>query len=70
MTITATKHNSAHEAIQHLSVSGDDHAVMIGDGIFSTTQETVEAMDEARCEYAFICEDKAGRIVTVPVYAN
>ena len=68
MTIQATKHDTAHEAIQHLSVSGDDHAVLIGSEAFSVPQATVDAMDEARCEYAFLCEDAAHRIMTVPVY--
>ena len=30
ITIRATEHPSAHEAIQHLDVSADDHAILVG----------------------------------------
>ncbi len=29
ITVRATEHPSAHEAIQHLEVSGDDHAILV-----------------------------------------
>jgi threonyl-tRNA synthetase len=42
ITIRATEHPSAHEAIQHLDVSGDDHAVAVGNKCLTLKQAEVE----------------------------
>ena len=38
ITIRATEHPSAHEAIQHLDVSGDDHAILVGNKYLTLKQ--------------------------------
>jgi hypothetical protein len=66
ITIRATEHRSAHEAIQHLAVSGDDHAVLVGNKYLTLKQAEVERIAAAGIEFAYLF-DHHGRIMTVPV---
>jgi hypothetical protein len=46
ITIQATEHDSAHEAIQHLDVSGDDRAVLLGGKYLTMPQTEAEKLGE------------------------
>jgi len=66
ITIQATEHQSAHEAIQHLDVSGDDQAVLVGDKYLTTKQAEVDRLAAAGIEFAHLV-DHHGKIMTIPV---
>ncbi len=66
ITIEATEHPSAHEAIQHLDVSGDDHAILVGDKYLTLKQAEVGRIARAGIEFAYIV-DHHGQIMTIPV---
>jgi hypothetical protein len=66
ITIRGTRHKTAHEAIQHLSVSGDDHAILIGDIYLTVTKAEVERLQAAGFPFAYLF-DRDGVIMTVPV---
>jgi hypothetical protein len=72
ITIRGTHHQSAHEAIQHLSVSGDDHAILIqadeGRGVryLTLTRAEAERLEASGIPFAYLF-DRDGQIVTVPV---
>jgi len=66
MTIRATEHSSAHEAIQHLEVSGDDHAILVGNQYLTLKQAAVERIAAAGVEFAYLI-DHHGKIMTIPV---
>jgi hypothetical protein len=66
ITICGTQHPSAHGAIQHLDVSGDDHAILVGGKYMTLTQAEVERIAEAGIEFAYLV-DRDGKIMTVPV---
>jgi len=66
ITIRATEHPSPHEAIQHLAVSGDDHAIAIGDKYLTLKQTEVERTAAAGVEFAYLA-DHHGKIMTIPV---
>ncbi len=68
VTIRGTRHRSAGQAIQHLSVSGDDHAILAGDMVLSAKQAEVERLAAAGVEFAYLVHHKpTGRIMTIPV---
>ena len=66
ITIRATEHASAHEAIQHLACSGDDHAVVVGNKYLTLKQAEVEKLAAAGIELAYLV-DHHGKIMTIPV---
>ncbi len=66
ITIRATEHPSAHEAIQHLEVSGDDHAILVGNKYLTLKQAEVERIAAAGVEFAYLI-DHQGKIMTIPV---
>ena len=66
VTIPATEHPSAHEALQHLEVSGDDHAILIGGKYLTAKTPDVEKIAAAGIEFAYLV-DHQGKIMTVPV---
>ena len=66
VTIRATDHRNAHEAIQHLDVSGDDHAILVGQKYLTLKQAEVERIAAAGIEFAYLV-DRDGTIMTIPV---
>jgi len=66
ITIRATEHPSAHEAIQHLDVSGDDHAILVGNKYLTLKQAEAERIEMAGVEFAYLV-DHHGKIMTIPV---
>ena len=66
ITIRGTRHRSAHEAIQHLAVSGDDYAVSVGGMYLSVKRAEAERLEAAKIPFAYLF-DRDGQIVTVPV---
>ena len=66
VTIRATEHGSAHEALQHLEVSGDDHAILIGGKYLTAKTAEVEKIAAAGIELAYLV-DHHGKIMTIPV---
>ena len=65
ITIRATEHPSAHEALQHLDVSGDDHAILVGGKYLTLKQAEVERIAAAGIEFAYLV-DHQGTIMTIP----
>jgi hypothetical protein len=66
ITIRATEHRSAHEAIQHLDVSGDDCAILVGNRYLTAKQAEADKIAAAGVEFAYLV-DHHGRIMTIPV---
>jgi len=66
ITIRATEHRSPHEAIQHLAVSGDDHAIAIGDKYLTLKQTEVDRIAATGVEFAYLV-DHHGKIMTIPI---
>jgi hypothetical protein len=66
ITIRATEHTSAHEAIQHLDASGDDHAILVAGKCLTAKQAEVEKIAAAGIEFAYLV-DHHGKIMTIPV---
>ncbi|GAB6184523.1 hypothetical protein [Thermopirellula anaerolimosa] len=74
ITIQATEHGSAAEALRYLNTSGDQRAIMIGaDGgrslkYLTLTQAEAERIEAAGIEFAYLSYHKpTGRIMTIPV---
>jgi len=66
ITFEATEHATAHEAIQHLDVSGDAHAILL-DGKYLTAQRAeIEKIAATGVEFAYLV-DHHGKIMTIPV---
>ncbi len=65
ITIRATEHPSAHEAIQHLDVSGDDHAILVGNKYLTLQRAEAERIAAAGIEFAYLV-DHHGKIMTIP----
>jgi len=65
ITIQATEHPNAHEALQHLEVSGDDHAILVGGKYLTAQQAEVEKIAAAGIEFAYLI-DHQGKIMTIP----
>ena len=66
ITIRATEHQNAHEAIGHLDVSGDDHAILLDGKYLSAKQAEVDRLVTAGIEFAYLV-DHNGKIMTIPV---
>ena len=66
ITIRGTRHRSRHEAIQHLSVSGDDHAVSVGEMYLTITKAEAERLEASGIPFAYLV-DHHGKIMTIPV---
>jgi len=66
ITIRGTRHKNAHEAIQHLSVSGDDHAILVGGTYLTVAKTEAERLEASGIPFAYLF-DRDGRIMTVPV---
>ena len=66
ITIRGTRHRTCHEAIQHLSVSGDDHAVSVGGMYLTVTKAEAERLEASKIPFAYL-SDRDGRIMAVPV---
>ncbi len=66
ITIQATEHPSAHEAVQHLDVSGDDHAILVGNKYLTVKTAEAERIAAAGVEFAYLV-DHHGKIMTIPV---
>lgn len=74
ITIQATEHRSAAEALQYLDASGDERAIMIGaDGgrsvkYLTLTRAEAEQLEMAGIEFAYLSyHEPTGRIMTIPV---
>ena len=67
ITIRATEHPTAHEAIQHLEVSGDDHAILVGGKYLTVTKAEAQRIAAAGIEFAYLV-DHHGEIMTIPVH--
>ena len=65
ITIRGTRHPSAHEAIQHLSVSGEDRAILLGEMYLSVTNAEAQRLEASGIPFAYLL-DRDGRIITVP----
>ena len=61
-----TEHPTAHEALQHLEVSGDDYAILVGGMYLSVKKAEVERIAAAGIEFAYLV-DHHGKIMTIPV---
>jgi hypothetical protein len=66
ITIRGTRHPNAHEAIQHLSVSADDHAILVGGTYLTVSKAEAERLEASGIPFAFLY-DYHGRLVSVPV---
>jgi hypothetical protein len=66
ITIRATEYPNAHEAIQHLDVSGDDHAILVGNKYLTLKQAEADRIEAAGVEFAYLV-DHHGKIMTIPV---
>ena len=64
--LQATEHCSAHEALQHLEVSGDDYAILLGGKCLTVTKAEAERIAAAGIEFAYLV-DHHGKILTIPV---
>jgi hypothetical protein len=74
ITIRATEHRSAAEALQYLAASGDERGILIGaDGgrrvkYLTLTQAEAERLEAAGIEFAYLSyHEPTGRIVTIPI---
>jgi hypothetical protein len=68
ITVEATEHESAIEALQYLDASGDDRAIFIGGKYLTATKAEVERLETAGFEFAYLSyHEPTGRIMTVPV---
>ena len=65
ITIRGTRHRSAHEAIQHLAVSGDDHAISVGGTYLTVAKAEAQRLEASGIPFAYLL-DRDGQIVTVP----
>jgi len=66
ITIRGTRHPNAHEAIQHLSVSGDDYAISVGGMYLTVKKAEAERLEASGIPFAYLV-DRDGRIMTIPV---
>ena len=66
ITIQATEHPSLHQAIQHLDVSGDDHAILVDNKYLTVKTPEAERIAAAGIEFAYLVYHH-GKIMTIPV---
>ncbi len=64
--IRGTRHPNAHEAIQHLSVSGDDYAISASGMYLTVKKAEAERLEASGTPFAYLF-DRDGRIMTIPV---
>ncbi|HBO44120.1 MAG TPA: hypothetical protein DD670_09350 [Planctomycetaceae bacterium] len=67
VTIRGTRHASAQEAIAQVSVSRDNHAIVVGGTYLSVAKAEAERLEASGIPFAYLCV-RDGRIVTVPVH--
>lgn len=69
ITIRATRHPNAHEAIQHLDAAGDaDYAITLGGMYLTVKRSEVERLEKAGVRFAILSlHEPTGRIMTIPV---
>jgi hypothetical protein len=65
-TIRGTRHPNAHEAIQHLLVSGDDCVISVGGMCLSVKKAEAKRLEASGIPFAYLF-DRDGQIMTVPV---
>jgi hypothetical protein len=66
--LRATEHRSAHEALQHLEVSGDDRAISVGGKYLTLSQAEADRLATMGVEFAYLIHHRpTGRIMTIPV---
>ena len=66
ISIRATEHPSAREALQHPDASGDDHAILVGNKYMTLKHAEAERIAAAGVEFAYLV-DHHGKIMTIPV---
>lgn len=67
ITIQATEHDSAHEAIQYLDVSADDCAVLLGGKYLTMPQADADKLESLGAKFAcLVWHEPTGRIMTIP----
>lgn len=67
LNLNATEHATAHEAVQHLSTSGDDHAISIGARFFTVTAAELDRIYGLGVSpTAWFHHRPTGRIMSVP----
>jgi len=66
ITIRGTRHPNAHEAIQHLCVSGDDCAISVGGMYLTVKKAEAERLEASGIPFAYLV-DHHGKIMTIPV---
>jgi hypothetical protein len=66
ITIRATEHRSANDALQYLQVSGDDDAILVANKYLTAKRAEVERIAAAGIEFAYLV-DHQGKIMTIPV---
>ena len=64
--IWATGHANASDALQHLDVSGDDHAILVHGKCLTLKQAELDRIAAAGIEFAYLVEHN-GKIMTIPV---
>ncbi len=64
----ATEHRSAHEALQHPEISGDDRAISVGNKYLTLSQAEADRLAAMGVEFAYLVHHRpTGRIMTIPV---
>ena len=66
ITIHGTRHRTCHEAIQHLSVSGDDDAISVGGMYLTVAKAEAQWLEAEGIPFAYLV-DRDGTIMTIPV---
>lgn len=68
ITIRATEHRTASEAIQHLNVSAGDRAVLVGGKYLTLSQAEAERLEATGGEFAYLSWHRpTNQIMTIPV---
>ena len=68
ITVRMTEHPNAFEAIQHLEVSGDDRAIMLGGKYLTLNTAEAEKLEASGTEFAYLVyHEPTGQIMTIPV---
>jgi hypothetical protein len=65
MQIEGTEHDSASDAVQWLSCSGDDHAISIGGRCFTVTSAELDRLERLGV-VPTTWHDLRGQLVSVP----
>jgi len=68
ITIRMTEHPSAFEALQHLEVSGDDQAILLGGKYMTLAKAEAEKLEALGSAFAYLVfHEPTGQIMTIPV---